>query len=235
MRTPARLDAVRPVVGLGRAACVLLGAAAVVDVLAITAGVRNRMLLAEGLDDGFLAVDAETWDRADMLYRSAGMLQGLTILVTAVVFLVWLRRVRLNAEAFDPRAHSMRPGWAIGAWFVPFGNVWLPYRVTSDIWTASAPADTPGGRSAAPRGLLKAWWALLVGAEILSRYAAGFYGKAKTGGDMVRGLDMVAVCDGLEIVAAVLAILVVRRLTEMQTRRAATGTFPVERPPLRAH
>ncbi|WUS98802.1 DUF4328 domain-containing protein [Streptomyces sp. NBC_00708] len=229
MRTPARLDHLRSPVGLGKAVCVLLGAVAVADVLAIAAGVRNRMLLADGLDDGFLAVDAETWDRADMLYRTSGMLQGLTFLVTAVVFLVWLRRARLNAEVFDPRAHSLRPGWAIGAWFVPIGNFWLPYRVANGIWTASAPTDTPGGRSAAPRGLLNAWWAALVVAEVLSRGAARYYTRAETGDELVRGLDMVAACDALEVGAAVLAILFVRRLTRMQTRRAASGALPVER------
>ncbi|WP_405899488.1 DUF4328 domain-containing protein [Streptomyces sp. NBC_00727] len=235
MPTPARLDHLRSPVGLAKAVCVLLGAVAFTDVLGAAAGIHTRMLLVDGLDDGFLAVDEEAWDRADMLYRAAGSLQTLTFLACAVVFIVWFRRVRLNAEVFDPQAHSRRPGWAIGGWFVPVGNFWLPYRVASGVWTASAPTDTPGGRSAAPRGLLNAWWAALVGTEILSRAAGRVYDKAETGQKIIDGLDMIAFCDALEIAAAVLAILFVRRLTEMQTLRAMTGALPVERPPLQAH
>ncbi|MFJ3087635.1 DUF4328 domain-containing protein [Streptomyces sp. NPDC086838] len=229
MPTPARLDALRSPVGLSKAVCVLLGAAAVADVLAIAAGIHTRMLLADGLDGGFLAVDEEAWDRADMLYRAADRLQALTFLVCAVVFVVWFRRVRLNAEVFDPRAHSMVPGWAIGAWFVPVGNFWLPYRVASGVWTASAPADTPGGRSAAPRGLLNGWWAAFLAAEILSQVGSRAYEAAETGEKIIDGLDMIAFCDALEVGAAVLAILFVRRLTAMQTLRAMTGPLPVER------
>ncbi|MEU2245425.1 DUF4328 domain-containing protein [Streptomyces sp. NPDC019224] len=235
MPVPARLDGLRSPVGLGKAVCVLLGAVAVADVLSIAAGVHSRMLLADGMDSGFLAVDEKALTLADNMYGSAGALQWLTFMATAVVFLVWLRRVRGNAEVFDPYAHPMRPGWAIGAWFVPVGNLWLPYRVASGVWTASAPVGTPGGRSAAPRGLLNAWWAALVATQVLSRIASRFYTRAETVDEVIEGFDMLAFCDALDVVAAVLAILFVRRLTEMQTHRAMTGALPVERPPLRAH
>ncbi|WP_405761065.1 DUF4328 domain-containing protein [Streptomyces sp. NBC_01420] len=229
MPTPARLDHLRSPVGLAKAVCVLLGVAAFTDVLGVAAGIHARVLVADGLEDGFLAVDEEAWDRADMLYLAAGRLQTLTFLACAVVFIVWFRRVRLNAEVFDPQAHSMAPGWAVGAWFVPFGNLWLPRRVASGVWTASAPADTPGGRSEAPRGLLNGWWAAFVAAEILSRAGGQAYDGAETGREIIDGLDLVAFGDALEVGAAVLAILFVRRLTGMQTLRAMTGALPVER------
>ncbi|MYS38394.1 uncharacterized protein DUF4328 [Streptomyces sp. KhCrAH-43] len=229
MPTPARLDHLHSPVGLAKAVCVLLGVVAFADVLGVAAGIHARVLLADGLDDGFLAVDEEAWDRADMLYRAAGGLQALTFLACVVVFIVWFRRVRLNAEVFDPRAHSMAPGWAVGAWFVPVGNFWLPYRVASGVWTASAPADTPGGRSAAPRGLLNGWWAVFVAAEILSRAGGEAYDRAEAGEKIIDGLDMVAFGDALEVGAAVLAILFVRRLTAMQTLRAMTGALPIAR------
>ncbi|MYW11513.1 DUF4328 domain-containing protein [Streptomyces sp. SID2563] len=236
--TPAarpRLDQLRSPVGLARAVCVLLGAAAVADVLSIAAGVHSRVLIADGLDGGFLAVDEEAWTRADRLYGFAGSLQVLTFLTAGVVFLVWMRRARLNAEVFDPSAHPMKPGWAIGGWFVPIGNLWLPYRVTSGIWTASAPVETPGGRFAAPRALLNAWWAVFVADQLVSRASGRLYADAETGDEIIRGLDLVVVTDALDLVAAVLAILVVRRLTTMQSRRAELGAFPAGPRPSRAH
>ncbi|MGC4949825.1 DUF4328 domain-containing protein [Streptomyces sp. DT224] len=235
--TPARprLDHLRSPVGLAKAVCVLLGAAAVADVLAIAAGIHTRVLLADGLDGGFLVVDEEAWTRADHLYTAAGSLQALTFLATAVVFLVWLRRVRINAEVFDPYAHTLRPGWAIGGWFVPLGNLWLPYRVAKGVWTASAPVDTLGGRTAAPRGPLKAWWAVFVADQLVSRGTGRLSADAETGDEIVRGLDLVAANDALDLAAAVLAILFVRRLTGMQSRRADLGAFPAGPSALPAH
>ncbi|MFJ7626275.1 DUF4328 domain-containing protein [Streptomyces sp. NPDC097595] len=230
-----RLDQLRSPVGLAKAVCVLLGAVAVADVLSIAAGVHSRMLLADGLDGGFLSVDEGAWTRADQLYRLAGLLQAYTLLATAVVFLVWMRRVRRNAEVFDPSAHSMRPGWAVGAWFVPIGVLWLPYRVASGVWAASVPVEGDGRRPAAPRGLLNAWWAALIVDKLLSQGAGRFYADAETGDEIVRGLDMVAVCDALDIGAAVLAILFVRRLTAMQSRRAHLGPVPAVPRPVQAH
>ncbi|WP_328901897.1 DUF4328 domain-containing protein [Streptomyces sp. NBC_00441] len=231
--TPSGLNHLRSPVGLAKAVCVLLGAAAVADVLSIAAGVHARMLYADEADGG--RVDEVAWNHADNLYRSTGALQTLTFLATVVIFLVWMHRVRLNAEVFDPSAHSMRPGWAIGGWFVPMGNLWLPHRVVSGIWTASAPVDTPGGRFAAPRVPLNAWWAALVADQLLSRGAGRLYADAETGDEIIRGLDLVAATDALDLVAAVLAILVVRRVTAMQSRRAELGAFPAGPRPLRAH
>ncbi|MFG2565774.1 DUF4328 domain-containing protein [Streptomyces sp. NPDC048567] len=230
-----RLDQLRSPVGLAKAVCVLLGAVAVADVLSVAAGVHSRMLLAEGLDDGFLSVDEGTWNRADHLYRLAGLLQAYTFLATVVVFLVWMRRVRRNAEVFDPSAHSMRPGWAVGSWFVPIGNLWLPYRVASGVWTASAPVDGDDRRPVISRAPLNAWWAALIVDKLLSQGAGRFYAAADTGDEMVRGLDMLAVGDALDLGAAVLAILFVRRLTAMQNRRVNLGPIPAVPRPLQAH
>ncbi|WP_079192826.1 DUF4328 domain-containing protein [Streptomyces sp. CB02460] len=230
-----RLDQLRSPVGLAKAVCVLLGAVAVADVLSIAAGIHSRMLLAGGLDGGFLSVDEDELTLADNLTGAAASFQAFALLATGIVFLVWFRRVRRNAEVFDPSAHSMRPGWAIGSWFVPIGNLWLPFRVASGAWAASAPADGDGRRSAAPRGLLNAWWAALIVDQLVSRGAGRYYADAKTGDGMVRGLDMLAVGDALDIVAAVLAILFVRRLTAMQSHRANLGPIPAEPRPLQAH
>ncbi|WP_406284732.1 hypothetical protein [Streptomyces sp. NBC_00209] len=75
----------------------------------------------------------------------------------------------------------------------------------------------------------------LVADQLLSRGAGRLYADAETGDEIIRGLDLVAATDALDLVAAVLAILVVRRVTAMQSRRAELGAFPAGPRPLRAH
>ncbi|MFD8690937.1 DUF4328 domain-containing protein [Streptomyces sp. NPDC059651] len=222
---PPTRRSLRSPVGLGAAVCVLLGAVAVADVLAIGAGAHSRQLFSEGMADDFLTYDEAAGDRADLLYRASGSLQVLTLLATVVVFLVWFRRVRLNAEVFDPYAHSLRPGWALGGWFVPIAVLWLPHRVASGTWTASSPGGS--NRPPTPRGLLHAWWAALLCAQVFSRYADQAYSDAEEPDEVLTAFDQVMAADALDILAAVLAILFVRRLTAMQGERAAQGPAPV--------
>nr|WP_276607219.1 DUF4328 domain-containing protein [Streptomyces sp. A0958] len=70
----------------------------------------------------------------------------------------------------------------------------------------------------------------LIAAELFSRYASRFYEGAETADEIVDAIDLVAFSDALDIVAAVLAVLLVRKLTVMQGERAALGALPVERP-----
>lgn len=220
---PQTVRSLRSPVGLGKAVCVLLGAVAAADVVSIAAGINARQVFAEGSADDFLRYDEAAMDRAEMLYRFSGSPQMLTFLATAVVFLVWFRRVRLNAEVFDAYAQPMRPGWAIGAWFVPFANFFLPYRVASGIWTAS----TPAGRPLASRALLNAWWAGLIGSRLFVVWAERRYTAAEEVDEVLDAFGLVVAADVLDVAAAVLAILFVRRLTAMQGERAAERAAPV--------
>lgn len=84
-----------------------------------------------------------------------GLLHALLFLVTAVVFLVWLHRARRNAVAVR---HQFGPGWAIGGWFVPPANVYIPLRVVLDTgWAAVAP-----DRRATVTWPVAVWWACWV-------------------------------------------------------------------------
>ncbi|MEV5673966.1 MULTISPECIES: DUF4328 domain-containing protein [unclassified Streptomyces] len=214
-------------VGLSKAVVVLLCAVIAADLFAVAAGLNMRSLLAGGLDDGFLAVRLDEADRADRLYYFAGSAQVLTLLATAVVFIIWFCRVRQNAEIFDASAHTMRPGWAVGGWFVPFGNLWLPYRVAAGVWTTGAQTlGDPGGRTVS-RAPLNLWWASWVCWTLFGRFASGRYSSAVLPREIADAATLVVASDVLGVVAAVLALLFVRRLTRMQGERAALGSTPI--------
>ncbi|GAA1288973.1 hypothetical protein GCM10009609_65130 [Pseudonocardia aurantiaca] len=80
------------------------------------------------------------------------------VTVAGVVFLVWLRRTRLNADQFSPVRHRYSPTMAVGGWFIPVVNWWLPAIVMNDLARASDPVDT-GRRHDT---LVVAWWGTMV-------------------------------------------------------------------------
>jgi hypothetical protein len=83
----------------------------------------------------------EAANRASMWTGNlTGIRSGLLVL-TALVFLLWLRRARTVAEVLSPDGHRHRFGWVVGSWLLPVVPFFLCKRVINDIWAASCPAD----------------------------------------------------------------------------------------------
>ncbi|MGV9338386.1 DUF4328 domain-containing protein [Streptomyces sp. NPDC003688] len=193
---PAPGLALRSPVGLGRATVTLLALVAVADLFAVWADALQL--------DG--AVRGRTSDLADLATGLTGGAQVLTLLGAMVVYLCWLYRVRINAEVFDHASQSLRRGWAIGAWFCPVVNLWFPRRIVLDVWNASAPQGRPAGH-----GLINGWWALW----LVSVFANEAAVRDATEGAVWTARVMLF-SDLTDMAAAVLAALVVLRLTRMQ-------------------
>jgi hypothetical protein len=122
----------------------------------------------------------------------------------AVVFILWLWRVRSNAELIPgaPR-QRMRKGWAIAGWFLPGVGYYVLYRYLQDIWQASSP-DRSDIDSPVLFGWFMAYWLTLLPARLVVRY-----------GLVIPQINLVI--DGLLLVAGVLILLIVRRITAWQT------------------
>ncbi|MFD7731054.1 DUF4328 domain-containing protein [Kitasatospora phosalacinea] len=190
MSTQAAKDAPRrkDAVGDERAAALRSAATAAQAVIAAYTVAQLAVGLAGGTRAGFFA---------------AYVLVSMVLLVGSVVFFLrWFRRCRRNAQLFDPVGHRFGPGLAVGGWFIPLANFWMPYRITLDIWRASGPR---GGE-----WVVNAWWvAWLVktlGTAALMRTQAHPNGYSAF--EQVSG-----------VVAGVLAVLVIRRLTARQQEK----------------
>ncbi|MET9296748.1 DUF4328 domain-containing protein [Streptomyces sp. NPDC003077] len=204
--------------GLANAITLLLVVMIVIDLFSIGAGANMRALM----DDPLSASMAEL-NRADAMYMRVGIFQILGTLATAVVFIIWLHRVRTNAEIFAADMCSLGRGWAIGAWFVPIANLWLPYRVARESWDASTQMGPDGMWRNAPKGVLNAWWTLWVVGGILSRIGGFVYQGVETPEELKKAAGLLMFCDVLGLAAAVLAILFVRKLTSMQEIKIMLG------------
>ncbi|GGN90538.1 hypothetical protein GCM10011579_086490 [Streptomyces albiflavescens] len=211
----------RSPVGLGKAAAVLLGVVVATDLFAVWADITMYDVTGSLADGEVGDAVQRRADHADSLYSAAGIAQSTALLATIVVYLIWFHRVRINAEVFNPFGHSKGRGWTGWGWFVPVVNLWFPRRIMLDIWDASSPL----GR--ARHGLVDAWWTLWVIALLANRAGFMAYRKAETAGEIQHATGQVMLADVIHIAAAVLAILVVLRLTRMQNEKAHQGPVPV--------
>ncbi|MFD3308989.1 protein kinase [Streptomyces sp. NPDC058694] len=160
----------------------------------------------------------------DYKYLSVASLgtEVLTVFVGIAVVILWafwFQRSRLNAEAFAPGRIRHASGMAAGSWFIPVVNFYMPKQIGNDIWTA-----TTGRPSGAGRWLLHTWWWFWLAYSLayLNDSWAGWYDRDF----VVAATDTIVTSQAanvIGIVTALLAILFVRRLTNLQRARMAGG------------
>ncbi|MEU6343522.1 DUF4328 domain-containing protein [Streptomyces sp. NPDC046977] len=211
----------RSPLGLANAVTALLGLAMAIDLFVIAADINLYITAGTWSPDDLAAVSEA--GPADVLVGLSALLQSIGLVATAVVFIIWFHRVRGNGEVFSPSGFDKGRGWAIGGWFVPIGNFFIPYRIARDTWTASTQRAPDGSWRPARTGIVTAWWFVWILGLIVDRVASQMYSGAEVP-DAVQSaaLDM-AVATTLDLAAAVLAIVFVRRLTAMQHRMATEG------------
>ncbi|MET8542874.1 DUF4328 domain-containing protein [Kitasatospora sp. NPDC004799] len=161
------------------------------------------------------------------LYDNIRTLELVTTVATAVVFIVWFHRVRVNAEVFAPNGHRFRRGWAIGGWFTPVVALWFPRQIAGDTWCASARPDASGVRPTIPSHLVNLWWATFLLTNVLDRIGSQYLDSAQYADSYQEALAWLIASDAVEVAAAVFAVLVVQRLTAMQEERFAESAAPV--------
>jgi hypothetical protein len=227
-------------VGLAKALYVLLALVICIDIGIIFARQHQRDVLwssyhTEPLD--FL----EGLNTALYLVTAANILFAILLFGTGVVFITWLYRARINAEIAGTRPQRRRRGWVIWSWFTPGANLMIPYQIAADLLAAPQPAapqpaapqpaapqpgapqpgappgaDSVPARRHGPRGrgylLVRTWWAAWILTWTLAPLAHR-EGTALDLGELLRTNAWGMASAGINAVAAVLAALLVRRIT----------------------
>lgn len=194
--------------------------------LVIALAVSAGLVLQSGFDWFVLRDDAYTKMEADISDLTATVLSVGTVialLIAAIFFIRWLRRVTENLRPLTEGRLSYGAGWATGGWFVPVLSLWRPKQVVNQAWrlTESAPEGTRRSTrdtSTGVAGFVTLWWLLWVVTVIVGRIVAGLPTSTI---DEIRVSDYWYLGSGvLDIVVGLLAINVVRTLTVRQRRRA---------------
>lgn len=96
-------------------------------------------------------------------------ISGITLIAISIfgfiMSAIWIYRASKNAAIMEPYPGRIRPGWAVGWYFIPFANLWKPFVALKEIWNSSfSPALSPIAPATA---LLGFWWAAYIANHIL--------------------------------------------------------------------
>src|SRR5262249_16329953 len=106
---------------------------------------------------------------AALMLHALFTLLGFAILVAnGVLFLISVHRSSTHLRAFGPwNSPSHSPAWAVGSFFVPFANFYVPYQAIKEIWLKSRPGDSQSfSFETSPPGFFPAWWGFWLASNI---------------------------------------------------------------------
>jgi hypothetical protein len=186
---------------------------------------RSVLLRAQTMDAGSMDAvrAAATW--SDRLQLATAIALVLAWLVGYVAGGLWIVRVARNVLALGATGLDISPGWAVGWYAIPVGNLFKPFHAMQDIWRASV--DAMHWRQVATPEWLRLWWGCWLGSNILSQASLQLTIRAKHIDDLLLA-NAVSVADEVAGIALCLMFaLVVARVTATQNRQWLAAPFPV--------
>lgn len=176
----------------------------------------------------FVGVGFSTDDMGLNVYTGVILLFSLLsaglYLSTVVLFLMWFHRVYKNLTPLGATGLQYSPGWTIGAWFIPIGNLFIPYRITKEIWVKSGERHDDyaflNTESTVP-SVIGTWW----GFWIVSNISINISNRMDPSASGIEGLPMLTLMSvAASILAAVYAIRMIKMITARQEENIAQMT-----------
>ena len=144
------------------------------------------------------------------------VLYTISYIAVVIPFLMWIYRASKNLLALGASKQNFSPNWAVWWWFIPIAHLWVPYRVTKEIWVESHPEQLR------PQAWFTVWWATWIVSILL-----GYFSVLASAGDLyeiILGDSLAIASDAISIAAALYLIILVRRITANQIQKHQTST-----------
>ncbi len=200
---------------LARVVMALLGVGILLSALSIAAGSSHLNRLKRNVAGQETPTEGAEGEVTEGLVAIG---QFVVYVGTTIVFLMWVHRSYKNLAAFGVRT-EYTPGWAVGYFFIPFVNLVRPHSVLTEIWKGSEPEPRSAGAPSGS-GLVTAWWLLFLAYSFTARAAS----RMETPSDHAMKLAAAwfsLSSDFFSVLAAVLAILMIREISRRQAARSA--------------
>lgn len=210
----AQHEVFRSPAALGNGVRGVLAAYIVLTLATVGVMLYGLQLLQQGIDGGTHTTLQDELTGAGRLQLNLFRLQWLLTLACCVWAGCWTYRVAGNVRALGAKGLDDSPGWAVGWYAVPVMNLVRPMRALAQIWLASL-APTRWQKLSTPR-LLVAWWGFWIAGNLSYWFLARYVQLAHTFSGLHTQQLLLLTGQLLNLVAAVLFLLVVTRLTRMQ-------------------
>jgi hypothetical protein len=207
---------------LSLVAQILVSIAAMSAVVAALAGIAIADDAERYLDEEITRSEFQT---TIVPYSLVGLVQGAATLGAVVFVVMWMYRMAANHRMLH-RVGRWGPGWAIGGWFLPPFLYVIPFLMLRELWKASDPEVPIGGEwRDRPVSLVVTAWFVVYGpvslvAQLFTASTAFNLSNSETAlaEQLVDKQAATAFAAGVGLLAAVLFVMMARRLTDRHRR-----------------
>ena len=150
----------------------------------------------------------------DLRQQLIGIIQFSLFIITGIVFLRWIYFSNSNSRSFDAKGMQFTPGWSIGYYFVPYLNLYKPYRAMKEIWKTSK--DPKNWEMVKTPSLFPQWWTLWLISGFLGNISFRLSMKAEELNELFVSSSVTLASDLIDIPLSLIAIKMVSQIFEMQ-------------------
>lgn len=225
--------------GRARLATIALGALIAISAVGIISTFIEVVFLRNIADGAYANVsDAEFYalaDANDSRQAIVWLLYFAIFLVAVFTFLMWQYRVRKNADYIGTTDLRFSPGWVVGWWFIPIMSLFRPYQVMKELWQSNYHNGYEQGESQnlEVSWLIGWWWGLFLLGGFIGNAAGRIYLRSEYIETLIIGGWLDIGSSVIWIVSAVLAIVLIREISDFQEAKHQMHRQS-ERPPMRA-
>ncbi len=144
-----------------------------------------------------------------------GMLYSIAMIGSTITFIQWFRRAYFNLGVICPNLNH-KNGWAAGAWFVPFLNLYVPYQIMKELYTKTFQYLRNNGKYTTnlSTSLVGWWWAIwLIG---ILRIKIIFNWSISPEEALVNASLASMFYSSIMLIAGVLALMVINNYAEVE-------------------
>jgi len=152
---------------------------------------------------------------ADYGVSSVGIIVFIATITSIVTFIRWFRRAYYNIATITHNTEYSN-GWAAGAWFVPFMNLYVPYQIMKELYVKTDKhLVLKNGYTDDKRlktGYIGWWWALWIISGVIGRIYLRLEWDSD---DPTTFLSLVD--SALSIILCIITIIVINDYSEAET------------------
>jgi len=150
----------------------------------------------------------------DLRQGIVGLVGVVIVLITLFCFFKWVYRANYNLRRLGAARLKFTPGWSVGWFFIPIANIWKPYQVMKEISRVSSnPSDWAGRKGLS---ILSWWWGFWLISGYFSQVSFRMSMRADGVNQLLSANVLTLISDVFDIPAAIITIILVGKLFEMQ-------------------
>lgn len=210
------MEDVRPNEQRAKTAKILIWIVLAIEILMLISDFFEYQLLSNA--SAGLSISPESATANDTRQLIISILYLIAYITSAVTFIMWFRRAyyNLHTQIFNLNHDE---GWAAGAWFVPFLNLFRPYQIMKELYQETEHLlveRVENYQTHNHTALLGGWWALW----IFVSFVGQFVFRYSVGADTIEELMVVSVASIVSSVASIplafMAVEVIGRYAKME-------------------